>query len=202
MKRIENSSSTAATEPFSVRHVEPLSVRVSNRKTPQRLLVSYTAFRSSNAGWSFAAKRMRRSMRNEARIDDSSGIDTGILGFMETASSPSYRITTKSGIVVSNDLPRSAPAIQLHEGALSKGDKPPKDLSVGESPIVSYPLVEGSLVCRVTRTDGQVSIVNTEASFDFVEPDPVPKKSKSKVETNSEEEPVKVRRGRGRRAVS
>jgi hypothetical protein len=121
---------------------------------------------------------------------------------METASSPSYRITTKSGTIIGNDLPRSAPAIQLHEGTLSKGDKPPKDLSVGESSVVSYPLVECSLICRVTRTDGQVPIVNMGASFDFVEPDPVPKKSKPKVETNSEEEPVKVRRGRGRRAVS
>jgi hypothetical protein len=129
---------------------------------------------------------------------------------METASSPSYRITTKSGTIIGDNLPRSAPTIQLHEGTLSKGDKPPKDLSVGESSIVSYPLVDGSLVCRVTRTDGQAPIVNMGVSFDFVEPDPIPKKAKEKpkvatmLESQMSEaiEETKVRRGRGRRAVS
>jgi hypothetical protein len=129
---------------------------------------------------------------------------------METASSPSYRITTKSGIVVSDNLPRSAPAIQLHEGTLSKGNKPPKDLSIGESSIVSYPLVEGSLVCRVTRIDPSGFSAEPTRPIEFVEPDPIPKKAKDKpkvaamLESQMSEaiEGTKVRRGRGTRAVS
>lgn len=122
------------------------------------------------------------------------------------STSPAYRITTKSGVVIANDLPRSAPAIQLHEGTLSKGNKPPKDLAVGESSVVSYPLIEGRLVCRVTRTDGTVPIVNMGVSFEFVETDPVPK-GKPKVsdslatQVNGAIEDVKVRRGRGKRAM-
>lgn len=132
------------------------------------------------------------------------GIDTGILRFMETA--PTYRITSRSGNVIANDLPRSAPAVQLHEGTLSKGNRLPKDLSPGESTIVSYPLVEGRLICRVTRTDGTVPIVNMGVSFDFVEPDPVQSKSKPKVAAMLEKqvgeaiEGTKARRGRGRKA--
>lgn len=89
---------------------------------------------------------------------------------------------------------------------MSKGDKLPRDLDPGESSIVAYPLVEGSLVCRVTRTDGHIDDGMYEP-IEFVEPDPAPNK-KPKVaamlETATKEaiEGTKVRRGRGKRVVS
>lgn len=96
---------------------------------------------------------------------------------MET-SSPTYRIETRSGTVIGIDLPRSAPAIQLIDGTLSKGHKPPKELLPGESSVVSYPLVEGSLVCRVVRVDGIDSADIEPSPVEFVEPDALPKKEK------------------------
>ncbi len=133
-------------------------------------------------------------------------IDPVILYSMESTS-PTYRITTQSGTIVGNDLTWSSPAIQLHEGALSRFDKHPKDLDPGESSIVSYPLLSDSLVCRVTRTDGYVPIAS-QGPIEFVEPDPVPKKEKRNAIAEgldahyAKEEPVKVRRGRGKGAVS
>jgi hypothetical protein len=116
---------------------------------------------------------------------------------METTS-PSYRITAQSGTIVADNLPRSAPAIQLHEGIVSKGDVQPMALTSGESSIVAYPLVEGRLICRVTRIDGiDLSNIKTRLIV-FVEPDPGPKKSGTKAETKPEEQPIKVRRGRGK----
>lgn len=143
-------------------------------------------------------------------ISSNDRIDPVILRSMET-SSPAYRITTKSGIAIADGLPRSAPAIQLQEGTLSKGNKHPKDLSIGESSIVRYPLVEGSLVCRVTKTDGSFPIDTANEPIEFVEPDPVPKKEKRSAVTRAldahyaaeqakEEPTVKVRRGRGKQA--
>lgn len=125
------------------------------------------------------------------------GIDTDILRSMETTS-PTYRIATKSGTVIADNMPRSAPVIQLHEGVLSKGNLHPKDLEIGKSTVVAYPLIEGRLICRVTRTDGIIPIVNMGSSFDFVEPDPIPTKGKSE----SKEQSARVRRGRGRNASS
>lgn len=112
---------------------------------------------------------------------------------METAS-PAYRITTQNGTVIADNLPRSAPVIQLHEGTLSKGDKPPKELASGESSIVSYPLIDGRLICRVARIDGIETKDIDPKLIEFVEPDPMPKK----VETDAQ--PVKVRRGRGKKS--
>jgi hypothetical protein len=123
---------------------------------------------------------------------------------META--PTYRITSRSGNIIADDLPRSAPSIQLHEGTLSKGDKLPKDLLPGESSTVSYPLVDGCLVCRVTRTiEGIVPESADRLPIKFVEPDPVPKgkpKVAAMLESQMDQaiEGVKVRRGRGRKA--
>ena len=126
--------------------------------------------------------------------------------------SPSYRITTKSGIAIADGLPRSAPAIQLQEGTLSEGDKHPKDLSIGESSIVRYPLIKGSLVCRVTKTDGSFPIDTSNEPIEFVEPDLVPEKEKRNAiaegldahyaKERAKEEPVKVRRGRGKKVES
>ena len=90
-----------------------------------------------------------------------------------------YRIATKSGVVIADGLPVSAPSIQLHEGVLSKGDKPPKDLLPGESSTVAYPLVQGRLVCRVTRTiEGIAPEAADKTSIEFVEPDPLPAQGK------------------------
>ena len=119
-----------------------------------------------------------------------------------------YRIATESGVVIADGLPVFAPSIQLHEGVLSKGDKPPKDLLPGESAIVAYPLVQGRLVCRVTRTiEGVVPEVADKTPIEFVEPDPAPK-PKPKVsavlerQTLAAIEDVKVRRGKGRKSSS
>lgn len=126
---------------------------------------------------------------------------------METAS-PAYRIATKSGIVVADNLPRSAPAIQLHEGTISKGDRHQKDLETGESSVVRYPLVDGFLICRVTKIDPSGFSVEPNRPIEFVEPDPIPKKDKPKVSASLERqageavEGAKVRRGRGRSAAS
>lgn len=127
------------------------------------------------------------------------------------SSSPSYRITTKSGTIVGDNLTWSSPSIQLHEGKPSSFDKLPKDLDPGESSIVSYPLLSDSLVCRVTRTDGCVPIVS-QGPIEFVEPDLVPKKEKRNAiaegldahyaKKRANEEPVKARRGRGKGVVS
>lgn len=126
---------------------------------------------------------------------------------MET--SATYCITSQNGTVIAADLPPSSHAIQLREGFVSKGDKLPADLAPGESTIVAYPLVEGRIVCRVTRMDGCVSIANSERPIEFVDPDPVPARDKPK----ASEAGVKaardaiaqvktVRRGRGRGAAS
>lgn len=142
---------------------------------------------------------------------------------MET--SPFYQITSKSGIVIASDLPRSAPAIQLQEGTLSKGDKPPKELGPGESSIVVYPLVQGRLVCRVTRTIEGIVYKSAKDPIEFIEPDPVPTPSKRSTFGDSMQkalderakpkssatvtkqadaaiEETKARRGRGRKASS
>lgn len=104
-----------------------------------------------------------------------------------------YRIATKSGVVIADGLPVSAPSIQLHEGVTSKGDKPPKDLLPGESSTVAYPLVQGRLVCRVTRTvEGAVPEAADKTPIEFVEPDTVPKRSKSKLSAMSVEEADKM----------
>lgn len=90
-----------------------------------------------------------------------------------------FRIATKSRVVIADGLPVSAPSIQLHEGIVSKGDKPPKDLLPGESSTVAYPLVQGRLVCRVTRTvEGVVPEAVDKTPIEFVEPDSLPKKEK------------------------
>lgn len=90
-----------------------------------------------------------------------------------------YRIVSKSRVVIADGLPISAPSIQLHEGVLSKGDKPPKDLLPGESSTVAYPLVQGRLVCRVTRTiEGIAPEAADKTPIEFVEPDPLPTKGK------------------------
>jgi len=119
-----------------------------------------------------------------------------------------FRIATESGVVIADGLPISAPSIQLHEGIVSKGDKPPKDLFPGESSIVAYPLVQGRLVCRVTRTvEGIVPEAADKTPIEFVEPDPVPK-PKPKVSAMLEKqtlaaiEDVKVRRGKERKSSS
>jgi hypothetical protein len=73
---------------------------------------------------------------------------------MET-SSPTYRITTKSGIVVGNDLPRSAPAIQLQEGNTPGTCPKPTELQPGQYTTVVYPLLDKrKLECKVERIDG------------------------------------------------
>lgn len=121
-----------------------------------------------------------------------------------------YRIATASGVVIGNDLLRSSPAIQLHEGIVSKGNKHPKDLDPGESSIVSYPLVSGRLICRVLRTFGDIEIAT--GPIEFVEPVPPQKKEKRNPiadgldahyakERANEEPTVKVRRGRGKVVV-
>lgn len=143
-------------------------------------------------------------MEGSTRNLTESGIDTGnILHDMET-----FRITSKSGVVIADGLPVSAPSIQLHEGIVSKGNKPPKDLLPGESSTVAYPLIQGRLVCRVTRTvKGVVPEAADKTPIEFVEPDPAPK-SKPKVSAMLERqtlaaiEDVKVRRGKGRKSSS
>lgn len=124
---------------------------------------------------------------------------------MENAS-PTYRIVTQNGIAIATDLPRSAPAIQLAEGTLSKGDKLPKDLDPGESCAVAFPLVEGRLICRVTRTDRIASDGIDAKTIEFVEPDPVSAKPKASATASKSAkdaiEETKARRGRGRKVVS
>lgn len=82
----------------------------------------------------------------------------------------------------------------------------PKDLDPGESSVVSYPLVEGRLVCRVVRVDGIDSVDVEPSPIEFVEPDPVPEKPRaSSVAVKSAKEAIegtKTRRGRGRKAIS
>jgi hypothetical protein len=75
-------------------------------------------------------------------------------------STATYRITAESGVVIADGLPRSAPAIQLHEGrARDRNGRRPKDLAPGESTFVVYPLdaAKGGprpeIRCAVTRTD-------------------------------------------------
>jgi len=127
---------------------------------------------------------------------------------META--PTYRIMSQNGTVIATDLPRSAPVIQLQEGTLSKGDKPPKELSAGESCTVVYPLVHGCMVCRVTRTvEGIVPTAADELPIEFVEPDPLPTKSKpivsqvgAKAASDAIAEVKTARRGRAKKVTS
>ena len=130
---------------------------------------------------------------------------------MET--SPTYRIVSQNETIVADGLSRSAPAIQLHEGALSKGDKHPKELALGESSLVAYPLTKGRLICRVTRTDGHPDLPemsNVAIDLAFAEPDPVPEvKKKSTVARMLDEHRAKeqadskpVRRGRGKKSSS
>ena len=93
-------------------------------------------------------------------------------------SPPLFRIVSKSGVVIADDLPLFAPSIQLIEGTLSKGDKPPKDLSFGESSVVAYPLVSDRLICRVTRVDSGAIEFLHRSPIDFIEPDSLPQKAK------------------------
>ena len=74
--------------------------------------------------------------------------------------SPTYRIATERGVVIADGLPRSAPAIQLHEGRVAEpAATRPKDLAPGEFTTVVYPLdaekgqKRPELRCTVTRTD-------------------------------------------------
>jgi hypothetical protein len=107
-------------------------------------------------------------------------------------SSPTYRITTKSGIVIGNDLPRSAPAIQLQEGKVCDGLPAPVKLLSGQSTLVTYPLLTSNpkvplhLVCKVERIDGITEVVQEKPQEQSKE-EPIP-------------EPVAVRR-RGRRSA-
>jgi hypothetical protein len=102
--------------------------------------------------------------------------------------SPTYRITTKkSGIVIADNLPRSAPAIQLQEGMPVVGHLHPKDLSQGGETFVVYPLdKKASIVCKVERIDGIAEVQ--------------PEKPQTQP-TIEEPMPVAVRRGRGRKAL-
>ncbi len=125
---------------------------------------------------------------------------------METSSAPSYRIETRSGVFIADELPRSVPSIQLHEGTLSNGDKPPKDLNPGESSTVAYPLVEGRLICRVTRIDRIASDGIDAKPIEFIEPDPIPGKPRASTTASKSAkdaiEGTKAHRGRGRKAIS
>lgn len=73
---------------------------------------------------------------------------------------PTFRIVGPSGATLADDLPISAPAIQLHEGAVAeKGATLPKNLAPGESVAVLYPLdaergrKPPTIRLTVTRTD-------------------------------------------------
>jgi hypothetical protein len=82
--------------------------------------------------------------------------------------SPTYEIRTASGVRIAADLPRTAPAIQLHEGTITEPAAPyPKDLAPGEYTTVDYPL-DGErgtkrrmLRCTVTRTDAPEGSADT-----------------------------------------
>jgi hypothetical protein len=84
--------------------------------------------------------------------------------------SPTYEIRTASGVRIAADLPRTAPAIQLHEGTIAEPAAPyPKDLAPGEYTTVDYPL-DGErgtkrrmLRCTVTRTDAPEGSAETTA---------------------------------------
>jgi hypothetical protein len=107
--------------------------------------------------------------------------------FMESAS-PAYRISIKSsGIVVADNLPRSAPAIQLQEGKPVVGHLHPTLLEPGDATFVVYPLEsKASITCRVQRIDGlQEDALNAKP--------PEQPAEEPKIET------VSVRRGRGKR---
>lgn len=63
-----------------------------------------------------------------------------------------YEIKTVDTILAT-DLGPDAPAIRLAEGRPAKGQKRPLDLAPGETTIVVYPLIGGSIECDVKRTD-------------------------------------------------
>lgn len=69
-----------------------------------------------------------------------------------------YRIVSPSGVVIADGLAASAPAIRLDEGRVAvRGERAPKDLAVGESAKVFYPLAaekserRREILCTVER---------------------------------------------------
>lgn len=78
--------------------------------------------------------------------------------------SPAYRIRTENNVTIAEGLPRTAPAIQLHEGRVAvKGERHPKDLAPGASVKVFYPLdaAKGErkreILCTVSCYDADIA---------------------------------------------
>lgn len=105
-----------------------------------------------------------------------------------------FRITTKSGVTIGDELSEDAPAVRLDEGRVENGGKHPVDLVLGEQTEVSYPLLA---MASTTKPRLFCNVRRIEEPGENAPPIPV-----AVLETTKAETP-QVRRGgrRSRRAV-